>query len=425
MAATSMAATRWPSRIAHAALTDAEALAPAVRSSKNASAEAWAPVFSRLPPSLRGLIDDPQYQVQLIWSRITRDARDLRGRPRLRRFEYGLTSRRWFSAASVSKLPMALLMAERLSAHGLDASAQIRLSAAPETGEWPAEEPLSETFQRGCNRTFAVSENVPFNRWYAYLGADAVHARLATLGYPDTRLIARLGSVDRAANRRSGGGDLLATDGRVLERTEATTAAERRFPFGSAMAGSGWQNDDGSVVPGPRDFSYANFMPLADSLGMLQAFVLPETVPEKRRWKIAEPLRTQLLRTLALHPRDSDDPRYDEAEYPDGYARWFLVGDGKQRYPDGVQAPGKSGMAYGYLSEVAYLQDRDSGAECLLAAAIHVNRDGIYNDDRYEYESIGLPFLAALGRAVLDVEREDVGRADVEHADVERKETSR
>ena len=106
-------------------------------------------------------------------------------------------------------------------------------------------------------------------------------------------------------------------------------------------------------------------------------------------------------------------------------ARWFLVGDGKQRYPDGVQAPGKSGMAYGYLSEVAYLQDRDSGAECLLATAIHVNRDGIYNDDRYEYESIGLPFLAALGRAVLDVERADVEHADIEHADIEHADVER
>jgi hypothetical protein len=109
---------------------------------------------------------------------------------------------------------------------------------------------------------------------------------------------------------------------------------------------------------------------------------------------------------LALRPRDSDDPPYDEATHYDGYARWFLVGDGKQRYPDGIRALSKSGMAYGYLSEVAYLQDRDSGAECMLAAAIHVNRDGIYNDDQYEYESIGMPFLAALGRAVLDVERE-------------------
>ncbi len=386
--ATTAAAVCWPSCIALAAKSDSQV---------------WAPVFARLPPELRALIDDPEYQIQLIWSRIERDSR---GRARVRQHPYGVASQRWFSPASVAKLPMALLMAERLSAHGLDNLAEVRLSAAPETGEWPADEPLSETFRRSCNRTFAVSENVPYNRWYDYLGADAVNTRLAQLGYSDTRLIARYGSPDREANRRSRGGVLLAADGREVEQRAAMTAAERRFPFGQAMVGRGWQNNDGSMVPGPRDFSYANFMPLRDNLGMLQAFVLPESVPAKRRWRIAEPLRMQLLQAMALRPRESDDPRYDEATHYDGYARWFLVGDGKQRYPDNVRVLSKSGMAYGYLSEVAYLQDRDSGAECMLGAAIHVNRDGVYNDDQYEYETIGLPFLAALGRAVLDIERE-------------------
>jgi hypothetical protein len=186
---------------------------------------AWKPVFERLPPSLRSLIDDPEYQIQLLWYPIARHAR---GRAHIRRHTHGLAPRRWFSPASVTKLPMALLMAERLSAQGVGADAQVRLRAAPATGEWPADEPLAEAFRRGCNRTFAVSENVPYNRWYEYLGADAVHARLSQLGYRDTRLIARLGSQDRDANRRSGGGELLAPDGRVVERSEAAPNAFSR-----------------------------------------------------------------------------------------------------------------------------------------------------------------------------------------------------
>ena len=42
----------------------------------------------------------------------------------------------------------------------------------------------------------------------------------------------------------------------------------------------------------------------------------------------------------------------------------------------------------------------------MLAASIQVNADGIFNDDRYEYDSIGIPFMAAWARAVLAVERE-------------------
>ena len=49
--------------------------------------------------------------------------------------------------------------------------------------------------------------------------------------------------------------------------------------------------------------------------------------------------------------------------------------------------------------------DREAGAEFLLAATIHVNADGIYNDDKYEHEEIAIPFLASLGRTVLEHER--------------------
>jgi hypothetical protein len=33
-----------------------------------------------------------------------------------------------------------------------------------------------------------------------------------------------------------------------------------------------------------------------------------------------------------------------------------------------------------------------------------VNKDGIFNDDAYEYEEIGIPFLAQLGREIYQQE---------------------
>lgn len=361
----------------------------------------WSDVFTRMPSALAALVDDPQHAVQLRWVRIVRDADGAR---RYVSHDHGLAPRRWFPAASVVKLPMALLMAEAVQAAGGDVDSVLRLDAAPVSGEW-GDEPLVDSIARGIDRTFAVSENRPYNRWYELLGGEHIHRRLVELGYPHVRLIARLGSSDIEANRRNGGGALLSADGRTLRRFPAGVAAARRFPFGRVLSGEGWQNDDGSVIPGPHDFSHANFLPLADSLRMLQAFVSPESVPAKQRWRIDGAVRARLLRALALRPRESTSPLYPEAEYPDGYARWFFVGDGAARYPDGLSVSGKSGMAYGALSEVAYVVDRDSGAECMLAASIRVNADGILNDDRYEYDTIGIPFMAAWSRAVLDVER--------------------
>lgn len=361
----------------------------------------WQEVFARMPPALAGLVDDPRHAIQLRRVRVLRDDDSMQ---RFETRDYGLHPRRWFPAASVTKLPMALLMAEAVQAAGGAADSVLRLDAAPATGEW-GDEPLDDSFARGIDRTFAVSENRPYNRWYDMLGGARIHRRLAELGYPHVRLISRLGSSDIEANRRTGGGALLSADGRELRRFPAGVAPSRGFPFGRVSFGDGWQNDDGSVIHGPHDFTHANFLPLADSLRMLQAFVSPESVPATQRWKIDGALRARLLRAMALRPRESVSPRYPEAEHPDGYARWFFVGDGRARYPDGLTVFGKSGMAYGSLSEVAYVVDRDSGVECMLAASIQVNADGILNDDRYEYDTVGIPFMAAWARAVLDVER--------------------
>lgn len=362
----------------------------------------WPEVFARMPSALAALVDNPQHAVQLRWARIVRDADGAR---RFVTHDHGLTPRRWFPAASVAKLPMALLMAEAVQAAGGGVDSLLRLDAAPASGEW-GDEPLDDTFARGIDRTFAVSENRPFNRWYEFLGGEYIHRRLAELGYPNVRLIARLGSSDIEANRRNGGGALLSADGRELRRFSAANAKPRKFPFGRVLVGDGWQNDDGTLLPGPHDFSHANFLPLADSLRMLQAFVSPESVTAAQRWKIDGALRARLLRALALRPRESTSPVYSEVEYPDGYARWFFVGDGAARYPDGVSVFGKSGMAYGSISEVAYVVDRDTGAEFMLAASILANADGIFNDDRYEYDTVAIPFMAAWARAVLEVERE-------------------
>lgn len=367
-----------------------------------ASRDPWADVFARMPPALAAIAHDLVREVQLRWVRI---ARDTDGNVRTRTHDFGLAPRRWFPAASVVKLPMALLMAEAVQAAGGDPDTVLALDAPPVTGEW-GDEPLVDSFARGLRRTFAVSENRPFNRWYELLGGDRVHARLAALGYPHARLIARLGSPDPEANRRTGGGALLGAGGRVLARCAPATAAARRFPFGTALRGDGWLGDDGVLVPGPHDFSHANFLPLADSLRMLQAFLAPESVPPAQRWRIDGALRARLLRMLAMRPRESEDPVYPEAVHPDGEARWFFVGDGTQRYPEALTVFGKSGMAYGSLSEVAWVVDRDSGAECLLAASVQCNADGIYNDDRYDYDDVGLPFLAAWSRAVLACERD-------------------
>src|SRR5690606_26554658 len=57
----------------------------------------------------------------------------------------------------------------------------------------------------------------------------------------------------------------------------------------------------------------------------------------------------------------------------------------------------KSGRAYGFHLENAYVEDRESGSAFFVTAVIYANPDGVLNDDDYAYEEMSQPFFTALG----------------------------
>lgn len=65
----------------------------------------------------------------------------------------------------------------------------------------------------------------------------------------------------------------------------------------------------------------------------------------------------------------------------------------------------KSGLAYGFITDNAYVEDAGSGARFFLAAVISVNVNGVYNDNDYAYKEVALPFMKRLGELVLEYER--------------------
>jgi hypothetical protein len=48
--------------------------------------------------------------------------------------------------------------------------------------------------------------------------------------------------------------------------------------------------------------------------------------------------------------------------------------------------------------------DFEKNIEFMLSASIYCNSDGILNDDNYEYETVGFPFMKQLGKVIYDYE---------------------
>ena len=97
---------------------------------------------------------------------------------------------------------------------------------------------------------------------------------------------------------------------------------------------------------------------------------------------------------------------YDKDEYYDSYGKFFMFGDSKQPIPKNIKIYNKVGYAYGTLTETAYIKDESNGVEFILSATILVNKNQIFNDNDYEYDTIGIPFLSELGKAIYDYELE-------------------
>ena len=104
---------------------------------------------------------------------------------------------------------------------------------------------------------------------------------------------------------------------------------------------------------------------------------------------------------MSAKPRGAKFPYYDE---PDGYVKFFMYGGKEEIIPEHIKIFNKVGFAYGYLTDIAYIIDTKANIEFQLSATIHVNANQTYNDNVYEYDTIGLPFLQKVGQIIYDYE---------------------
>ena len=141
-------------------------------------------------------------------------------------------------------------------------------------------------------------------------------------------------------------------------------------------------------------------------------------MPEEQRFRLSDDDLRFLYRYMSMLPRESTEPAYPDREaHYDSYVKFLLFGSSKEPMPTHIRIFNKVGGAYGYLIDNAYVVDFEAGVEFLLTAVVQVNANGIYNDDTYEYDEVGYPFLARLGEAVY---RHELGRDRPRRPDLSR-----
>ena len=114
-------------------------------------------------------------------------------------------------------------------------------------------------------------------------------------------------------------------------------------------------------------------------------------------------ITTFLKQYLSQYPSETNYPKYDTSAYYDSYVKFFLQ-DSSHKIPNYIRVFNKVGWSYGFLIDVSYIVDFKNNIEFMIAATLYVNSDEILNDNKYDYDSIGHPFLNQLGKTVYNFE---------------------
>ncbi|SNC77526.1 Beta-lactamase enzyme family protein [Hymenobacter gelipurpurascens] len=362
----------------------------------------------RLMPVVRRAAD---YELQIIYTQINRDAQN---QPHFVQHNYRLNARQYFNPASLVKLPTAALALEKLNqlqktglsrrtpmATGVGHSCQ---TAAPYIVS-PDSDRIN-TVGNYIKRMLLVSDNQAYNRLYEFLGQGPLNQRLQQLGYPDARNIRRFAPCDTGANRYTNPisfRDAL-TEVSVYEQPAAVNKLAYSFPLGRITKGRAFQSG-GRIIQQPYDFTTANYLPLQNVTDILKSLLFPQAIPEAQRFQLTEHDYAFLRYYLRHTPHNSAYSCYLSSQYFDAYKKYLYYGrNAEVQAQPGLHIYNVVGMSHGYLSDVAYFIDETHQAEFMLSAVLYVNKDGVINDGKYEYTSVGLPFLAALGQQIYQFE---------------------
>lgn len=357
------------------------------------------PVLEKLSYSkndlLRPVFSDPEkYELQIIYTQIDRREN---GETNFRDVAYRLDPEIYFYPASTVKLPVAILALEKMEYMNRKNPILNRNTPYKIAGDTTVHSVAADV-----EAIFAVSDNEAFNRLFEFLGQDYMNRKLGEKGLEPVRISHRLSTANSLETKTKKISFEIKEGDEELFFEIPVTQNQESIPLNlkSIKKGRGYMENQ-SLVEQPFDFALKNYFPLQAQHQLIKQLYFPQEFPENKRFDLSEENRQFLEKAMSQLPREAG---YDPVEYQDSYVKFFLYGDSKDPVPGNVKIYNKVGFAYGTLTETAYIKDESRGVEFILSATLLVNKNGIFNDNNYEYDTIGIPFLAALGREIYELE---------------------
>lgn len=361
------------------------------------------------PEQFGEILNNPnEYRVQLFYTQIDRDKNNV---PHFKEFSYRLNPSEYFYPASTVKMPLAILALDKLNTlniPGVNKSTMMYYDSVGARQEIIYNNPYSingkQNIEQAIKEIFLVSDNNAANRLFEFVGQESIHSKLAEKGYNDAYIRNRLElGRTQEESRQTQSIDFFDDNGKKIYH-QAAQYNKQLLPNYNAFLGKGHYNNDDSLVMKPLDFSVKNRIYLNDLHHILQSVIFYDQTPIKNRFNLTKDDRQFLLKWMHTLPTESQYPTYDPVEYWPAYCKFMFMGSEKTPVPSNIKIYNKVGDAYGFLLDITYIVDTVNKVEFMLSGVIYCNKDGILNDSKYDYDTIGYPFYKNMGRLIYDYE---------------------
>lgn len=360
-------------------------------------------------PFLLEVLNNPDtFHYQLIYTQINRDKNNT---PRFKHYYLHIDRDQYFNPASTVKMPLAFLALEKLNRLGKPDVGPDTPMLTDSAFSGQTSVLTDSTSANGLpsighyiKKVFLVSDNDAYNRLYEFIGQQTINERLWQMGYKDFRITRRFVRATEEENRHTNPIRFVQPDGKLIYEQPA---AYNTVPFDFSrkqLVGNAHYDRDENYIPSPMDFTTHNNAPLEDLQQLLQSVLFPEQAAPPQRFQLTENDYRLLYQYMSELPSESRFPAYDTSKFFDSYTKFFMFRAGRSPIPNHIRVFNKTGWSYGFLTDIAYIVDFENEVEFMLTGNIYTNKDGVLNDDKYEYEETGYPFFREVGNIIYEYE---------------------
>ena len=347
------------------------------------------------------------HEVQILYTRIHRDSSGL---PKFERHNFQVNSKQYFYPASTVKFPVAILALQKIR--------KLQSQGIPVTADTPFKVLFSENLIKKTDSThpknnltiahlikkiFLVSDNMAYNYLFDFIGSDDANKAIHNIGIPNFNLSHKFSDSENENSTPrfiffNQKGDTIYNQAPIISNQKI-----KNTNLGGVLKGKGYIKD-GILIGESMDFSEKNYVSISALHQILERIIFPKLFSKKKQFTI-EPEDYFFLRYwMSRTPNEVTIPFYDRETFFDSYCKFFIYGDKKGEMTNNIRIYNKVGLAYGTATDVAYVKD-SNGVEFFLTATILTNKNEIFNDNTYEYDELGIPFLAAVGREIYKFEK--------------------